>query len=138
AREPVPYARGFGLGGSSSVNGQIALRPHLNDFDDWVAHGAGGWTPEVALAAFVRLEDDLNFGERSDHGSGGPIAVTRIPPEEWEPRERALRDAALDLGYPWCEDVNAPTAEGVCSVPTNRRDGSRVTTNDAYLEPARG
>src|SRR6266542_4405673 len=34
---PVPYMRGRGLGGSSTVNGQIALRPPLDDFDGWAS-----------------------------------------------------------------------------------------------------
>src|SRR5829696_1584864 len=53
------------------------------------------------------------------------------------PADNALADAALGLGHPWCEDHNAPTATGVSPFGFNARDGARVTTNDAYLEPAR-
>ena len=50
----------------------------------------------------------------------------------------ALREAALAAGYAWKPDLNAPTGEGVSCNPINSRDGQRVTTNDGYLEPARG
>jgi len=49
-----------------------------------------------------------------------------------------LRDAALASGYPWCADVNGPDGEGVACYPINSRDSRRITTNEGYLEPARG
>jgi choline dehydrogenase len=52
--------------------------------------------------------------------------------------DRGLREAALALGYPWNPDLNARTGEGVACYPINSRDGKRITTNDAFLEPARG
>ncbi len=41
------------------------------------------------------------------------------------------------LGYPWHEDLNAPFGEGVACYPVNNRLGWRISTNEAYLEPAR-
>ena len=41
------------------------------------------------------------IGDRPYHGRGGPIPIYRAPPDAWGPVDRALRDAALDLGYPW-------------------------------------
>ncbi|MEI4578726.1 hypothetical protein WAC34_28765, partial [Klebsiella pneumoniae] len=52
--------------------------------------------------------------------------------------DRALRDAALASGYPWCADVNGPDGEGVACYPINSRNFRRITTNEGYLEPARG
>ena len=68
---------------------------------------------------------------------GGPIPVQRLPREAWGPADNALAEAALGLGHPWCDDHNSPTATGVAPFGLNARDGARVTTNDAYLEPAR-
>src|SRR5580704_14448919 len=34
-QRPIAYWRGRGLGGSSAINGQIAIRPPLEDFDIW-------------------------------------------------------------------------------------------------------
>ena len=45
----------------------------------------------------------------------------------------ALRDAALAQGHPWCDDLNAPDALGVCTYAINSRDGRRVfLTNSLY------
>ncbi len=51
--------------------------------------------------------------------------------------DRAFRAAALDLGYGWADDHNAPGSIGVSPWAMNRSNGARVSTNDAYLEPAR-
>src|ERR1700682_3430725 len=42
-QRPIVYWRGRGLGGSSVINGQIAIRPPLDDFDIWAAAGCSGW-----------------------------------------------------------------------------------------------
>ena len=138
SQAPRLYWRGRGVGGSTAINGQIAIRGVLAAFDDWAEAGCTGWHGQAVLPFFKRLEDDLAYGDRPYHGQGGPIPVYRAPPERWGPVDRALRDAALDLGYPWCDDLNAPDAEGVCTYAISSRDGRRVSTNDGYLEPARG
>lgn len=131
------YYRGRGLGGSSTVNSIIAIRPTIEDFEEWVADGCAGWSFQEVLPYFRRLEADEQFPDTDYHGGTGPVPVTRIPQEEWGPVDRALRAAALDAGFPWLEDVNRPGANGVSPYPVNARDGRRVTTNDGYLEPAR-
>jgi choline dehydrogenase len=137
AQEPHLYWRGRGMGGSSSINGQIAIRPPLSDFDLWVDQGCSGWGSDDVLPYFVKLEDDLDFGDEPYHGRAGPIPIYRAPREAWGPVDRALAEAAKDLGYGWCADHNAPTGTGVSPYAINSRNQERVTTNDAYLEPAR-
>jgi choline dehydrogenase len=129
--------RGRGVGGSTAINGQIAIRGVLSAFDQWAELGCEGWSGRHVLPYFSRLEDDEEFGDRPHHGSGGPIPIYRAPLDRWGPVDLALREAALDLGYPWAEDLNAPDADGVCCYAINSRDGVRVSTNDGYLEPAR-
>jgi choline dehydrogenase-like flavoprotein len=46
-------------------------------------------------------------------------------------------DAATGLGYPMSDDYHAPGAIGLSRIALTARDGHRVSTNDAYLEPAR-
>jgi 5-(hydroxymethyl)furfural/furfural oxidase len=137
SQEPRPYWRGRGVGGSSSINGQIAIRPIPEDFDWWAAEGAAGWAWDDVLPAFNRLEDDLAFGDKPYHGQGGPIPIYRAPLDTWGPVDLALREAALDLGYGWDPDHNAPRGSGVATYAINSRDGVRVSVNDGYLEPAR-
>jgi 5-(hydroxymethyl)furfural/furfural oxidase len=137
AQEPRPHVRGRGLGGGSTVNGMMAIRAVPDDYDRWAAFGCPGWSYADMLPYLRRMESDADFGDRPYHGSDGPIPVQRLPRAAWGPADNALADAALELGYPWCEDHNAPTATGVAPFGLNARDGARVTTNDAYLEPAR-
>ena len=136
-QEPRIYWRGRGAGGSSSINGQIAIRGVLAAFDEWTAFGADGWSAKEVLPYFNRLEDDQNYGEASYHGKGGPTPVYRMPPDRWGPVDKALRDAAVAFGHSWTDDLNEPEATGVTTYAMNTRDGERVSVNDGYLEPAR-
>jgi choline dehydrogenase-like flavoprotein len=130
------YWRGKGMGGSTSVNGQIAIRGVLHAFDRWAEMGCEGWSGQGVLPFFNRLEDDPI--EAAHHGKGGPIPIYRAPVESWGNVDKALREGAMALGHPWHDDSNAPDADGVCTYAINNRNGRRVSTNDAYLEPARG
>ena len=109
----------------------------LEDYDEWAAQGCDGWSGEETLPYFNKLEDDLDFGDAPYHGRGGPIPIYRAPLETWGPVDQALREAALALGYGWNDDHNAPFGSGVSPYAINSRDFQRVSTNDAYLEPAR-
>ena len=109
----------------------------LPAFDDWAEAGCEGWSSDHVLPHFRMLEDDLALGDEPWHGKGGPIPVYRAPQESWGPVDLALRDAALAQGHPWCDDLNAPDALGVCTYAINSRDGRRVSTADGYLEPVR-
>ena len=131
------YWRGRGVGGSTAINGQIAIRGVLDAFDQWAEQGCEGWSAAHVLKGFNRLETDLDFADQPHHGRSGPIPVYRTPQQDWGPVDQALRDAALALGYPWTDDLNAPDAEGVTTYAINSRDGKRVSSNDGYLEPAR-
>ncbi|MBM7044084.1 MULTISPECIES: GMC family oxidoreductase [Rhizobium] len=130
------YWRGKGLGGSSAVNAQIAIRGVLHAFDRWAEMGCMGWSGADVLPYFNKLEDDPI--EASYHGKGGPIPIYRAPLERWGNVDLAMRESAMALGHPWHDDLNAPDAEGVCTYAINNRNGRRVSVNDSYLEPARG
>ncbi|MFZ5784539.1 MAG: GMC family oxidoreductase [Pseudomonadota bacterium] len=137
-QEPKLLWRGRAIGGSSTINGQIAIRGIPEDFEDWVNEGAAGWGWQEVLPYFRKLEADTDFGDQPYHGKDGPIPVYRAPIEAWGHVDRALREAALGLGYGWCADHNAPEGTGVSPYAINSREGSRISTNDGYLEPARG
>lgn len=137
-QEPKLLWRGRAIGGSSTINGQIAIRGIPEDFADWVAEGAKGWGWQDVLPYFRRLESDVDFGDAPYHGKTGPIPVYRAPVEQWGHVDRALMKAALALGYGWCPDHNAPEGSGVGPYAINSRDGLRISVNDGYLESARG
>ena len=137
-QEPRFYWRGRALGGSSTVNAQIAIRGVPAAFDAWAEQGCTGWSARDVLPLFDRIEDDADFGTEAGIRRGGPLPIYRAPLEAWGAVDLGLREAALAAGHPWKADLNAPTGEGVSCNPINSRNGHRVTTNDGYLEPARG
>ncbi|GAB3347639.1 GMC family oxidoreductase [Modestobacter lapidis] len=136
-QQQAPYWRGRGVGGSSSVNGQIAIRPPMEDFEEWARLGCTGWSPDDVLPYFAKLEDDEDFGDQPYHGRGGPTPIYRMPQDQWGGVDAGLSRAALAAGFEWAADVNAPHATGVSPYPINSRHGRRVTVNDGYLETAR-
>jgi choline dehydrogenase len=134
-----PYPRGKVVGGSSAVNGTIALRGAPADFDEWAAWGLPEWSWEQVLPWFVNLEDDP-VGAKLDptvHGVGGPVPITRPEPDDWQPFFTALHTACLAAGHPDCPDLNAPGASGCGAFPRNRRDRVRMSSTLTHLAPAR-
>ena len=137
-QDPRLLWRGRAMGGSSTINGQIAIRGVPDDYDRWEAAGCTGWGWAGLLPYFCKLETDMNFGDAPYHGNAGPIPVYRAPIADWGAVDRALRYSALGLGYGWCADHNAPEGSGASPYAINSVAGRRVSTNDGYLEPARG
>jgi choline dehydrogenase-like flavoprotein len=135
---PTLYVRGRGVGGSSSVNALCAIRGTDDDYDRWEReHGCAGWNAATMLDAFLAVEDDLDYGGDGRHGKGGPIPLWRQPADSATALSRALRAAMTDLGYPVRDDYHSVDATGVSRAALTLRDGRRVSTNDAYLEPVR-
>ncbi len=132
----IKLHRGKVVGGSSAVNGTIALRGVPGDFQAWVDQGNDEWSWEKVLPAYRRLESDPEGGDL--HGINGPIPIERPEPAKWQPIQRAFHEACLALGYADVVDHNLPDATGVGSWPRNRAGGNRVSTNMGYLVPNRG
>ena len=138
AQEPKFYWRGKAMGGSSAVNAQIAIRGVPAAFDAWAEAGCEGGAASDVLPLYDAIEDDADTGVAPGIRQGGPLPVFRMPLDQWGAVDLGLRDAALAAGYKWKPDLNAPEGEGISCNPINLRNGQRVTTNDGYLEPARG
>jgi choline dehydrogenase len=126
--------RGRLLGGTSWLT-RFAVRGAAADFDAWAARGNPGWRFEDVLPAFRRLEADAEFGADPWHGDDGPIPVTRYPGLEPSEIHAAALQALDALGVPSVDDHNRPAAIGVGRMPMSSRDGTRVTSVDAYLPP---
>jgi choline dehydrogenase len=131
----VPYGRGKVTGGSSAVNGTVALRGVPADYDEWAALGNHEWAWEQVLPHFRRLEDDPEGGDL--HGTGGPIPIHRWTAGTLAPVARAFIDACRRLGYDEVVDHNHPESTGVGPIPVNQRAGMRISTAIGYLLAAR-
>ncbi|MCP5027678.1 MAG: GMC family oxidoreductase, partial [Actinomycetia bacterium] len=83
------FWRGRSLGGSSTINGMIAIRPVPDDWDRW---GQPGWHHAYVLPALNRIETDVDFGTEPHHGTDGPLPIFRMPFEQWGPVDRAFWD----------------------------------------------
>lgn len=134
--------RGRGAGGSSSVNGMLAIRPEPDDLDDWARAGCEGFAWRDMLPWFNAIETDQLYGNEPWHGDSGPIPVWRPDIDGWADLERAAATALQDLGLPWCADHNAPGSTGVGPYAANidhsrNPAGERVSANSAYLDAAR-
>src|SRR6266480_1388420 len=102
--------RGRVLGGSSSINGLIAIRGQHEDYDHWAGLGNTGWSWNDVLPYFVKSESNPDHAESQLHGSGGPTAVSSIK------RRHELIEAfiasAQARGIPRTDDFNGESQEG--------------------------
>jgi choline dehydrogenase-like flavoprotein len=121
---PMPYLRGRGVGGSSAVNAQLAIRGLSSDYDGWAEAGCTGWDWAGVRAVFARV---------AEH-----IPAERRPESRWSTFDRGLLTACVARGHQRCDSYETEGVVGVSPAGLTRRNGRRVSTNDAYLEPARG
>ncbi len=133
----IDYPRGFISGGSSAINGAVAIRGMPADFDEWASLGNDGWAWSDVLPYFNRLETDRDV-DAPFHGQSGPISISRFTPGDLLQISRAFLGASADLGYPQSMDFNDPVSTGAGIVPMNREGDIRISTALGYLQPARG
>ncbi|WP_319929920.1 GMC family oxidoreductase [Xenorhabdus santafensis] len=135
-RKPFNYRVGKVLGGSSAVNGAIALRGFPSDFDSWAKMGCPNWSWEQVLPWFKHLENDTDFIDDDRHGSTGPMCLRRPPGGEIHPLDMAFAHACEQSGVPYAEDLNSGEDPAVGPVPANVINGAeRVDVYRSYLEP---
>lgn len=137
ARPPVAFPRGKVVGGSSAVNTCIALRGEPSDYDEWAKIAGPEWSWDRCLPAFVRLENDRDFGGEPYHGDAGPLPIGRYGSDELTQIQQAFLDACRASGYPECPDHNAPNTTGFGRTPLNKRGHDRVSMAEAFLGAAR-
>lgn len=125
---------GKGLGGSSSINGMVAVRGHSADYDEWADLGNDGWSYADVLPYFKRLES-RDEGDASYRGRTGPISVRSGFGEN--PLYCAFRQAVLDAGHPETPDYNGASQWGVSQTQHCITKGyaRRSSPLGAYLRP---
>jgi choline dehydrogenase len=132
----IYWPRGKTLGGSSSINGLIAIRGQHEDYDRWRALGNAGWGWNDVFPYFLKLETNNAYGDDQLHGRHGPVCVSSIT------KRHELIEAAIEaggrLGVPRNDDFNGRTQEGVGYFQLTTKNGWRMSAAKAYLRPARG
>ncbi len=130
----INWPRGKTLGGSSSINGLLYVRGQPQDYDNWRQMGNSGWGWDDVLPYFRRSEN-WEAGEDEWRGGDGPLHVTRSN-KSWKIVD-AWVDAARSAGFPYNDDYNGATQEGVGYFQLTARNGLRCSTAKAYLKPVR-
>jgi choline dehydrogenase len=139
AGRAIHYPRGRVVGGSSAVNGTIALRGDPADFDEWAARGLPEWRWDEMRPFYRAIEDDP-VGASMDpdlHRAGGWLPIERVAEDDWQPFHAAFSRACRAFGFAACRDLNREGASGVGAFPRNRRDGMRMSTALTSLASAR-
>ncbi|MEH0196441.1 GMC oxidoreductase [Caulobacter sp. CCNWLY153] len=129
---PIGAVRGKVLGGSSGVNGAVAIRPTRADLRDW---NLPGWSYEELLPAFKRLES-ADQGDPALHGFDGPLPVRQLTHDDVTPMQKAFIAATRANGFAAVADFDGPDPHGVGPYRMNIVNGVRVNTGMAFLTNA--
>jgi choline dehydrogenase len=129
----IHHARGKVIGGSSSINGMVAVRGHPKDFDRWEEQGATGWGYADLLPYFRRMER-FSGGPDQWRGTEGPLAIRQ--PDLRNPLYNAFIEAGRQAGYGVTEDYNGYRQEGFGPMQMTVHHGRRWSSANAYLRPA--
>lgn len=129
------YPVGKLVGGSSAVNGGLAIRGSAADYGEWTDLGLSIWTWKNILEKFKLIENDLDIrGPYS--GSSGKVPITRAKERDMFPAQKAFYDTCKSLNYAQ-GDHNNPCSTGFGLVPRNVQAGKKIPTAIAYLTEAR-
>ncbi|KAK9294320.1 hypothetical protein QLX08_011026 [Tetragonisca angustula] len=130
--------RGKVMGGSSSINMMMYVRGNSRDYDEWAEAGNYGWSYEEILPYFLKSENNLDPEVVKEnpryHSQGGYQSVERFPYDDIN--NHILLNAWHELGYEFV-DINANNQLGVMNLQTTSANGTRQSTNDAFIRPIR-
>jgi choline dehydrogenase len=121
------------LGGTSSINCMLYVRGQPQDYDEWAAVGAAGWSWRDIAPCFKKIEDH-ELGETETRGVGGPLHISC--PQHGGPVREAIIQAGVALGLPRRDDINGADQEGIGYFPLTIQGGRRVSAANAFLPPA--
>jgi choline dehydrogenase len=104
----------------------------------FVKLGNDGWGFDDVLPYFKKSENNADpdiAANTKYHAVGGLLNVQRFPYED--KNVQLLVDAFQELGYKTI-DINGGTQTGVTLLQFTQKDGSRLSTNRAFIQPFRG
>ncbi|MFE1664867.1 GMC family oxidoreductase [Microbacterium sp. P02] len=130
----VYWPRGKTLGGSSSLNAMMWVRGFAADYDEWADAAGPAWSWEALVPYFRRVERTEDPADPTQGAAGAqPIEHQRDP----RPQTAAFLDAAREAGHR-VTAANLPAGQGFSRTMVSQHRGSRSSTADAYLRPAKG
>ena len=132
----IHVPRGKTLGGSSSINGMLYVRGHYLDYDGWGALGNHGWSWSNVLPYFKKSENNENYQSSEYHGIEGCLNVRKL--DYHNPVAQAYFNSVTALQYPYNDDFNGPTQEGVGFYQATMTKGARHSVASAFLRPVQG
>ena len=113
-QDSIPLRRGKVLGGSSTINAAVAVRPRPMDFDRWSRRGID---PRPFAESFHRLR----------------FPIVQPPIETLTPGCQAFIESAIHNGLAPVSDFNGSNPCGVGAHPRNISGDIRVNIAMAYL-----
>lgn len=129
------YPVGKVVGGSSAVNGAVAIRGSMADYAEWESLGLSLWSWENVLNGFKRVENDQHQTGQI-YSQQGPVPIDHVQEDNLYPLQRDFLAICEGIGYPYA-DVNDPYASGLSLIARNIMNGQRVSASTAYLDKAR-
>ncbi|QYE36383.1 GMC family oxidoreductase [Polymorphobacter sp. PAMC 29334] len=131
----IPAPRGRVVGGSSAVNGTVAMRARPADFARWSARGIEGWSWEDVLPVYKALENTPT-GETTWHGRTGPFPIRQRATDELTTSLLSFVLAGRATGLADVRDFNSDVVDGIGTYSLNVVDGVRMNTGMVYLTAA--
>lgn len=127
----VPWPRGRTLGGSSTINFQMWVPGHREDFGPWGEH----WTWEAVEPYFRAAERWAGDPAQGyGFGTGGPLWIS--PPRDPDPHTATFLAACAELGLKEIGGgLGGGDPTGATVTPLNQLRGARWSAADGYLRP---
>ena len=129
------WPRGKILGGSSSINAMVYIRGHRDDYDNWEQAAGKNWGWDSVLQAYKALEDNA-AGADDFRGAGGPLH-TSDPSSQVHSLTLDYIKACEKLGLAFNPDFNGANQEGAGIYQLTTRNGRRLSTARAFLDPVK-
>ncbi len=128
----IVWPRGRVVGGSSAINGLLYIRGQHEDFNDWAASGATGWSYPEVLPYFKKSER-YDGGACEYHGNSGELNVSNLRNDH--PYCQAWLQAGVEAGFARSPDFNGARSAGLGAYQLTLRGHWRCDAGKAFLSP---
>jgi choline dehydrogenase-like flavoprotein len=129
------WPQGKVMGGTSSINAMIYVRASRHDYDRWAEYTKDeGWSYKHVLPYFKKSEG-IQVSELKNspyHGHDGPLTTSHV---KTKPVNAKIVEAAQTVGFPFNEDYNGRTMEGITYTQATWLNGERMSVSRAFIHP---